>query len=49
MITWYIVENINIAGAFMKSNFFDWDCNFKTFLEPGLEAQKVEKHCFRSV
>jgi len=44
MITWYIVENIYIA--FMKSNFFDRDFNFKTFLSRGLEAQKVEKHWY---
>ena len=27
--------------------FFDRDSNLKIFLLPGIEAQKVEKHCFR--
>ncbi len=29
------------------ANFFDRDRSFKTCLQPGLEDQKVEKHCPR--
>ncbi len=33
----------------MLANFFDWDSSFKTCLQPGLGAKKVEKHCVRAL
>jgi len=31
--------------AYIAGKNFDWDSNLKIYLLPGLEAQKVEKHC----
>jgi hypothetical protein len=33
----------------LLANFFDWDSSFKTCLQPGLGAKKVEKHCVRAL
>jgi hypothetical protein len=36
-----------LAGDISIQKFFDRDSNLKIFLLPGLDAQKVEKHCHR--
>jgi hypothetical protein len=37
-----------LAGEISIQKNFDRGSNLKIFLLPGLEAQKVEKHCSRS-
>ncbi len=44
-----ILVFLGACKAYIAGENFDRDSNLKIYLLPGLEAQKVEKHCLRAM